>query len=126
MSFYINFKKTQSSGGLQKYCKMRNKVLREISITKADFFSNKVDENKFDSKNLCQQLKSLGYKNKQNESSKIVLTMQCAMTPNRLPAKNDPAPPLPGNGERGGSVVEYRTPEREVRGSRPTSAVLCP
>ena len=29
-------------------------------------------------------------------------------------------------GERGGSVVECWTPEREVRGSRPTSAVLCP
>ena len=27
---------------------------------------------------------------------------------------------------RGGSVVEYRTPEREVGGSRPTAAVLCP
>ena len=33
--------------------------------------------------------------------------------------------PLLG-GERGGSVVECRTPEREVRGSRPTAAVLCP
>ena len=32
----------------------------------------------------------------------------------------------PGKGERGGSVVECRTPEREVRGSRPTAAVLCP
>ena len=30
------------------------------------------------------------------------------------------------DGERGGSVVECRTPEREVRGSRPTAAVLCP
>ena len=29
-------------------------------------------------------------------------------------------------GERGGSVVECRTPEREVRGSRSTAAVLCP
>ena len=29
-------------------------------------------------------------------------------------------------GERGGSVVECRTPEREVRGSRATAAVLCP
>ena len=29
-------------------------------------------------------------------------------------------------GERGGSVVECRTSEREVRGSRPTSSVLCP
>ena len=26
----------------------------------------------------------------------------------------------------GGSVVECRTPKREVRGSRPTAAVLCP
>ena len=28
--------------------------------------------------------------------------------------------------ERGGSVVECRTPEREVRGSKPTATVLCP
>ena len=31
-----------------------------------------------------------------------------------------------GGGERGGSVVECRTPEREVGGSKPTTAVLCP
>ena len=29
-------------------------------------------------------------------------------------------------GDRGGSVVERRTPEREAGGSKPTSAVLCP
>ena len=29
-------------------------------------------------------------------------------------------------GERGGSVVECQTSEREVRGSRPTVAVFCP
>ena len=29
-------------------------------------------------------------------------------------------------GERGGSVVECPTPEREVGGSQPTAAVLCP
>ena len=29
-------------------------------------------------------------------------------------------------GERSGSVVECRTPEREVGGSKPTAAVLCP
>ena len=29
-------------------------------------------------------------------------------------------------GERGGSVVECRTPERGVGGSKPTSAMLCP
>ena len=30
------------------------------------------------------------------------------------------------SGERGGSVVECWTPEREVGGSKPTAAVLCP
>ena len=30
------------------------------------------------------------------------------------------------SGERGGSVVECQTPEREVGGSKPTAAVLCP
>ena len=30
------------------------------------------------------------------------------------------------NGERGGSVVECRTPEREGGGLKPTGAVLCP
>ena len=34
--------------------------------------------------------------------------------------------PLSTEGERGGSVVECRTPEREVGGSKPTAAVLCP
>ena len=33
---------------------------------------------------------------------------------------------VPRRGERGGSVVECRTPEREVGGSKPTAAVLCP
>ena len=30
------------------------------------------------------------------------------------------------SGERSGSVVEHPTPEREVGGSKPTSAELCP
>ena len=33
---------------------------------------------------------------------------------------------LQNMGERGGSVVECRTPEREVGGSKPTADVLCP
>ena len=33
---------------------------------------------------------------------------------------------LEAAGERGGSVVECRTPEREVWGSKPTAAMLCP
>ena len=47
--FLFKFKK-HNLQDYKKYCKMRNKVLREISITKADFISNKVEENKFDSK----------------------------------------------------------------------------
>ena len=35
-------------------------------------------------------------------------------------------PHLDHQGERGGSVVECRTREREVGGSKPTAAVLCP
>ena len=35
------------------------------------------------------------------------------------------SPTVPA-GERGGSVIECRTPEREVGGSKPTAAVLCP
>ena len=48
--------------------------------------------------------------------------------PQRLVMKTFYGLPLiqSGVGERGGSVVECRTPEREVRGSRPTAAVLCP
>ena len=42
-------------------------------MVQAHYFSNKVEENKFDSKKLWQQLKKLGYKNKTNESSKVVL-----------------------------------------------------
>ena len=38
----------------------------------------------------------------------------------------DPTSILTYLGERGGSVVECRTPEREVGGSKPTAAVLCP
>ena len=47
-----------------------------------------------------------------------------------LPWKNSHAISLSAvtarQGERGGSVVECRTPEREVGGSKPTAAVVCP
>ena len=47
----------------------------------------------------------------------------------RLPLYVSPIPDIQAlsvDGERGGSVVECQTPEREVRGSKPTAAVLCP
>ena len=45
--------------------------------------------------------------------------------PHIPPHHTTPATTKP-NGERGGSVIECRTPEREVGGSKPTAAVLCP
>ena len=71
--FLYKFKKHNKQEDFKSYCKLRNKVQRETSKGKAEYFSNKVEENKNDPKKLWQQLKSLGYKNTPNESSKIVL-----------------------------------------------------
>ena len=56
------------------------------------------------------------------------LWRDCADALARLSHRWSPEPSLVAYviGERGGSVVECRTPEREVRGSRPTATVLCP
>ena len=45
------------------FTKYRNLVQRELKSAKSEYFSNKIEENKFDSKKLWQSLKSLGYKN---------------------------------------------------------------
>ena len=47
--------------------------------------------------------------------------LRCAMLPDCIVIL-----PCLQRGERGGSVVECRVPEREVGGSIPTAAVLCP
>ena len=67
---------------------------------------------------MCQMLRKL-QKGKQKR-------------PGRATSRNRSQPLTPGgrekvtHGERGGSVVECRTPEREVGGSIPTAAMLCP
>ena len=52
------FKKDNSQDDYKYYCKLRNRVQKEINITKIDYFSNKIEENKYDSRKLWQQLKN--------------------------------------------------------------------
>ena len=73
--FLYQFKKHGNSEDYRLFCSYRNQVQRYIRKAKADYFSNKIEENKNNSKNLWQQLKSLGYKNKKDDNSNIVLTI---------------------------------------------------
>ena len=56
-----------------QFNKMRNKVTKTIRQTKANYFRNKVEENKYNPKLLWKQFKSIGYRNKIKEKSRIVL-----------------------------------------------------
>ena len=52
---------------------LRNKVQREIRIAKTNYFKDKIEENKGNSKGLWRQLKSIGYTSKSKNNCKIVL-----------------------------------------------------
>ena len=52
---------------------LRNKVQSEIRIAKTNYFKDKIEENKGDSKGLWRQLKSIGYTSKSKNKCKIVL-----------------------------------------------------
>ena len=56
-----------------QFNKLRNKVTKTIKQTKANYFRNKVEENKYNPKMLWKQFKSIGYRNKIKEKSRIVL-----------------------------------------------------
>lgn len=73
--YLYQFKKSKDSAIYKLYCQLRNKVQREIKEAKSEYFSNKIEENKNCPRKLWQQLKDLGYKNKKNESSNLVLTI---------------------------------------------------
>ena len=57
----------------KEYCRMRNKIQRDVRSAKAEHFSSKIEEHKHDSKKLWQQLKTLGYSNKTKGENKVVL-----------------------------------------------------
>ncbi|XP_072017060.1 uncharacterized protein [Amphiura filiformis] len=69
-----DFKEDRSNADLYKqYCKVRNKIQRDIKRAKAEYFSSKIDEHKNNPKKLWQQLKALGYSTKTKEQCKVVL-----------------------------------------------------
>ena len=57
----------------KNYSKLRNRVTKLIRKTKANFFQNKVEEHKDNSKLLWKQLNTLEYSNKTKEKSRTVL-----------------------------------------------------
>lgn len=69
------YKKDKNNVSLYKeFCKIRNSVQRDVKLAKANFFKQKVQQNKGDSDKLWENLKSLGYSDKNvGSSSKIVL-----------------------------------------------------
>ena len=74
--FYLyRFKKNRAQEDYKLFCKLRNKVQRNIRTAKSEYLSNKIEENKNEPKNLWQQLKNLGYKNSKKDSSNVVLTI---------------------------------------------------
>ena len=56
------FKKDKSQTEVySEYCRIRNKIQREIKAAKASFFERKLEQNKNDTRRLWSQLSSLGY-----------------------------------------------------------------
>ena len=70
----FNSNKNRKNKELRKqFNSLRNKVQREIRSAKANYFKNKIEENKGNSKNLWKQLKTIGYREKSKNNSKIVM-----------------------------------------------------
>ena len=59
-----------------EYCKVRNKIQRDIRHAKSNYFTNCIDENKNNSKKLWQTLKELGYSSKVKGAANIVLNIK--------------------------------------------------
>ena len=73
-NMYYKWKKNKPNNEYYKqFCNLRNKTQRAIKQAKSDYFGNKIEENKNDSKKLWSCLKNLGYSNKCQDKSNIVL-----------------------------------------------------
>jgi len=51
-------------------------VQRDITLAKSAYFSNKIEDNRFEPKKLWQSLKTLGYENGKNDTSNAVLNIE--------------------------------------------------
>ena len=74
----------------------------------------------------CPHEESFGPKLPIKRTAKMLMRLQTGRMPRLIWVFAGRTVILLVLGERGGSVVECWTPEREVGGSRPTAAVLCP
>ena len=69
-SLLSRFKKDRSNSTLYSdFCRVRNRVQRDIKMAKQSFFVSKVNQNRGNSGKLWGHLKSLGYKSGSNSSS---------------------------------------------------------
>ena len=75
-SLLRKFKKNNETEYYESYCKLRNKVQRDIKAAKQNYIFNKIEDNKNDSKKLWESLKELGYQNKSKVAAKIVLDFE--------------------------------------------------
>ena len=72
--FLSKFRKNKNDKTLYKsYCKVRNKVQRDIKLAKSNYYSDKIRENKSNSKKLWDTLKGLGYRSTSKSENNIVL-----------------------------------------------------
>ena len=73
----LKFKSDRTQKHLySEYCKVRNKIQRDIRHAKSNYFTNCIDENKNNSKKLWQTLKDLGYSSKVKGAANIVLSIK--------------------------------------------------
>ena len=67
------FNKSKDTAYYAKYCKLRNTVQRLVKTAQNDYIADQIDQNKNDSKKMWSTLKTLGYNNKAQVKSPMVL-----------------------------------------------------
>ena len=75
-TYLYKFRKYNDTDFYKQFCCLRNKVQLAVKNAKADYISNKLEENKNSPKKLLKHLKKLGYSNKTKSSAKTVLTIE--------------------------------------------------
>ena len=69
----VKFKSTRDYSFYEGFCKIRNKIQRDVRHAKENYFKVKLEENRNDLGKLFQQLSSLGYSDKCKGGADIVL-----------------------------------------------------
>ena len=114
---------------LHSVLRMKEHVKYEMHVQKKDGESgkkrglDKVDEDDVDNSSLPAFKKVKRYNSVFHKVEALLSRIALTEMSRKMSRKDWLSP---DQGERGGSVVERRTPEREVRGWKPTSAMLCP